>query len=303
MSRPIVAAFALGLALTACAGRDTSSAPASSTSTAVAAITTTTALAPTEPAPTPSTTSPIETTTTRDERSGVAPPDWLGTRLLPLREGEDNAIAQPTPVELLDRQLWTTDVLPSPPDDTFVSVMITPPPDDVVARSTWRDECPVPLSELAYAQVSFFGFDGRFHTGEFITGIDHVEGLIAVFAELHAMRFPIEEMAVTTQEAVDAHPTGDSNNTSTFVCRPAVNSGSWSRHAWGGAIDINPFHNPYLKGDLVIPELAMAYLERGDERVGMVTPAIVDLFAQMGWSWGGNWNSAKDWMHFSDTGG
>jgi len=253
--------------------------------------------------PPPPTTRTVETTTTLDERLGTAPPDWLGTRLLPLRPGETNGIAEATPTELVDRRLWTTDVLPAPVDDTFVSEITSPPPDDVLARSTWRDGCPVPVTELAYAQVSFVGFDGRFHTGEFITRVGHVDGLVEVFAELHAMRFPIEEMVVTTQEAVDAHPTGDSNNTSSFVCRPAVNSGSWSRHALGGAIDINPFQNPYVKGDLVIPELASAYLERVDERVGMVTPPVVELFAQMGWSWGGNWNSAKDWMHFSDTGG
>ncbi len=117
------------------------------------------------------------------------------------------------------------------------------------------------------------------------------------------MRFPIEEMHVTTQEAMDAPPTGDSNNTSSFVCRPAVNSGMWSRHAHGGAIDINPFHNPYVKGDLVIPELASAYLDRERELPGMITSEIEVLFAGIDWGWGGNWNSSSDWMHFSDTGG
>jgi len=242
------------------------------------------------------------TATTIVQRLGAAPPDWLGTRLLPLRPGEHNGVAQTTPPELIDRQLWTDDKLAPPVGDVFVSQITSPPPAEVLARSTWREECPRPIDELAYAQVSFFGFDGLFHTGEFIVGIEHVEDLVGIFAELHAMRFPIEQMIVTTQEAVDAHPTGDSNNTSSFVCRQAVNSGSWSRHALGGAIDINPFHNPYVKADLVIPELASAYLDRGDERNGMVTPGIVELFAEIGWGWGGNWNSASDWMHFSDNG-
>jgi len=243
-----------------------------------------------------------QSVTTVVRRLGAAPPDWLGTRPLPLRPGEDNGIAQPTPAELIDRQLWTDDKLAPPVDDVFVSRITSPPPAEVLARSTWGEECPRPIDELAYAQVSFFGFDGLFHTGEFIVGVEYVEGLVGVFAELHAMRFPIEQMVVTTQEAVDAEPTGDGNNTSSFVCRQAVNSGSWSRHALGGAIDINPFHNPYVKGDLVIPELASAYLDRGDERNGMVTPAIVELFAEIGWGWGGNWSSASDWMHFSDNG-
>lgn len=236
-------------------------------------------------------------------RLGSPRPSWLGSRVLPLRPGEDNGVAQPTPVELTIRRLWTDDALPPPPSDVFESMVSTPVPASVLARSTWREECPVSLDDLAYAQVSFYGFDGLFHTGELIIHHDVVDDLVRVFEELHQMRFPIEEMRVTTQEAVDGPPTGDSNNTSSFVCRAAVNSGSWSRHAHGGAIDINPFHNPYVKGDLVIPELASAYLDRERELPGMITPEIEGLFADFDWGWGGNWNSSSDWMHFSDTGG
>jgi len=27
-----------------------------------------------------------------------------------------------------------------------------------------------------------------------------------------------------------------------------------------------------------------------------------EAFGEIGWGWGGNWNSLKDWMHFSYTG-
>ena len=29
---------------------------------------------------------------------------------------------------------------------------------------------------------------------------------------------------------------------------------------------------------------------------------VVRAFSQYGWGWGGNWNSSKDYMHFSFTG-
>jgi hypothetical protein len=111
-------------------------------------------------------------------------------------------------------------------------------------------------------------------------------------------------MRVITKEEIDAHPTGDWNDTTSFVCRPAVNSSSWSQHAYGTGIDINPFHNPYLKGDLVLPELASAYVDRENVRVGMIVPGDVatEAFGQIGWGWGGNWSSLKDWMHFSRSG-
>ena len=83
-----------------------------------------------------------------------------------------------------------------------------------------------------------------------------------------------------------------------------MGSDNWSYHAYGLAVDINPFHNPYAKGDLVIPELASAYVDRENERVGMVysDDVVTEAFAGIGWEWGGDWNTLKDWMHFSATG-
>jgi len=244
----VIKGVVIGLLVAALTGCSSAGDPGSSMVVAPdgasSAAPTTVAPISTSPPTTVSTTSTSVAVSTMTEpvRTGSAPPAWLGTRELPLRPGETNGIAQPTPVEFVDRQLWTEDVL-TPPD------------------------------------------------------------VVEIFRELHAIGFPIEEMRVTTQEAVDAHPTGDSNNTSSFVCRPAVNSGNWSRHAHGGAIDINPFHNPYVLGDLVLPELASAYLDRDRDVPGMITPEVEELFATIGWGWGGDWNSASDWMHFSDTGG
>jgi hypothetical protein len=83
-----------------------------------------------------------------------------------------------------------------------------------------------------------------------------------VFRRLHAARFPLEEVRIITSEELDLPPTGDGNVTSAFVCRPTVGGSRWSEHAYGRAIDINPFHNPYVRGDLVLPELAGAYVDR-----------------------------------------
>jgi len=161
----------------------------------------------------------------------------------------------------------------------------------------------VEVAELAYLTVSHHGFDGLVHTGEMIVNVRVAADVVAVFAELFATAFPIEEMRVTRSDEIDAPPTGDGNVTGSFACRDAVNTGKWSQHAYGLAIDINPFHNPYVKGDLVIPELASAYLDRDRLRLGMIEDGVgVEAFAAIGWKWGGNWNSLKDWMHFSESG-
>ena len=271
---------------------DTTAADEEAGSPSNVAATTTSTLATT-------TTSATATTTTV---SPYARPDWLGTRLLPLREDEHGEV-QPTPAEFAPRALETLDLLSPPAGDEFESTM-GPIPNDVLERSTWTEECPVTVDELSYITVSHWGFDQEFHTGEMIVNASSAQEVVEIFRQLHEERFPIEQMRVIRQEDVDAHPTGDWNDTTSFVCRPAVGSGSWSRHAYGLAIDINPFHNPYLKGDLVLPELATYYTDRSLDESGMIHEHddVVDDFAAMGWPWGGHWNSLKDWMHFSDNG-
>jgi hypothetical protein len=242
----------------------------------------------------------MATTTTVFDR--YARPDWLGTRLLPLRPDEFGEV-QPTPPELQDRQLETLDLLPPPEGSEFAS-SIGPIPSDVLARSSWVPACPVTVDELSYLTMSHYGFDQKFHTGEMIVNAAVAEEVVEIFRRLHEARFPIEQMRVITKEEIDAHPTGDWNDTTSFVCRPAVGSESWSQHAFGLAIDINPFHNPYVKGDLVLPELASAYADRTDVRVGMIFAGdvVTEAFGEIGWGWGGNWKTLKDWMHFSQSG-
>ena len=251
-------------------------------------------------APTTVTTTPLTTTTTTEVPSAMPRPDWLGTRVLPV--GPNGfAAAQPTPPELVDRRLETPDHLPPPPTQEFRSE-VSEVPDDVLARSTWRPECPVPRDELRWVLVTFWGFDGEVHTGELMLRADAVESVVAGFAHLHERRFPIEEMRIVDTPELDAPPTGDGNNTTAFVCRPTRGSTAWSEHAQGRAVDINPFHNPYVKGDVVLPELATAYVDRTDLRPGMLTADDVAGFTGVGWGWGGVWRSLQDHMHLSASG-
>lgn len=259
----------------------------------------TTSAIPTTVAPT---TTAVVTTTTGPE-PGTVRPDWLGTRVLPERP-DGLGVAQPTPPEMLNRRFPSPDLLPPPTGEEF-AFTLGPVPAEVAARSSWQEGCPVSLEELSYLTVSFVGFDAANHTGELLVNAAHGEGIVEVMRVLYETRFPIEEMRVITAAEIEAPPTGDWNSTTSFVCRPAVGRDSgWSMHAFGLALDINPFHNPYLRGEVVVPELASAYTDRATFRPGMIESEspVVRAFADIGWEWGGNWQTAKDWMHFSENG-
>jgi D-alanyl-D-alanine carboxypeptidase len=255
------------------------------------------------------TSSPPDAPPTSTAPTSTAPPAatpaslWqVGSRPLPLRPDGFGQVL-PTPEVLRDRSLPTQDRLPPPPSEAFTAT-VRPVPADVLRRSTWQPACPVRADQLRYLTVAFWGFDGRHHTGELIVNARVAADVVTVFASLHAARFPLEEMRVVDTAELSAAPTGDSNNTDAFVCRPARGQTSWSAHAYGLAIDLNPFCNPYTRGDLVVPELASAYVDRSWVRPGMIRPGgtAVRAFTAIGWTWGGAWASPRDLMHFTATG-
>jgi hypothetical protein len=229
-------------------------------------------------------------------------PDWLGRRVLPERP-DGFGVVRATPRILRNRRFATVNHLPPPNGGRFTSTISAVPP-SVAKRSTWRKRCPVPLDELSYLTMSFWGFDREHHTGEMIVNESVAHQVVGVFRKLFRAKFPIEEMRVVTRHDLRAPPTGDTNNTTSYSCRRTTQAETWSEHSYGLAIDINPFHNPYMSGDLVAPERASAYMNRAWRRPGMIFEGnvVTDAFDALGWEWGGRWDSLKDWMHFSRSG-
>jgi len=236
-----------------------------------------------------------------DGGSGTAvdPPDWLGSRPLPTIE-DGSVVPQTTPEELVDRRFTTFDTLPPPPGDEFEAT-ISPLAGEPLDRSTWETGCPVPVDELRYLTMTFWGFDDRPHTGEMIVNASVADDVVAVFESIYDTRFPIEEMRIVTRADLDALPTGDGNMTTSFVCREVVGGSGFSQHAFGLAIDVNPFQNPYLRGEVVLPELATSYSDRTELTPGMHADGgpVVAAFDEIGWGWGGRWRTLKDYQHFS----
>jgi hypothetical protein len=247
---------------------------------------------------------PTREPSTEPPAPGSTPPSWLGTRVLP--EGADGfGEVRPTPPALRRRAFTLPDTLSPLPGDGFAARVADPAPADVLDRSTWAPGCPVAADDLAWVRVTFRGFDGERHTGELLLASAWAQPMVRVFRTLWDVDFPLEELRITRPAELDAAPTGDGNNSGAFVCRPVTGGTSYSEHAYGRAIDLNPFQNPYERDDLVVPELASAWLDRGRDLPGMIRPddAVVRAFARIGWQWGGDYTSLKDYQHFSSTGG
>lgn len=211
----------------------------------------------------------------------------------------------PTPAVLRDRRLPTRDLLPPPADGRFhVTVGAVTPALRRRMGETYRPGCPVAPSGLRHVVLSFRGFDGSAHTGELVVATRAVGPVTAAFRELFRLGFPLEEMRLPTTADLTAPPTGDGDDTAAFVCRAARGQTRFSAHAYGLAVDVNPFHNPYVKGDLVLPELASAYRDRSDVRPGMFLAGSpqVRAFTRQGFTWGGDFRRPKDYQHFSLSG-
>jgi hypothetical protein len=155
--------------------------------------------------------------------------------------------------------------------------------------------------------MTYWGFDGRVHTGHMVVNAAVVAGVTTVFRTLFAERFPIYEMVPEDAYGGNDNSAAAADDTSGFNCRYAVAPGppQWSVHAYGEAIDVNDVQNPYVDGSTIIPPSGSTYLNRSDIRPGMAYYGgdLVKAFASVGWQWGGRWSPGTDYQHFSLTGG
>jgi hypothetical protein len=170
--------------------------------------------------------------------------------------------------------------------------------------ASWRPGCPVAPADLRLLTLTHWGFDGRVHRGELVIHEDQARAVKVVFRALFKARFPIKRMQLVDVYGGDDDRSMAANNTSGFNCRGVAGSSSWSEHAYGRAIDVNPIQNPEVRDGRVSPPAGARYLDRSRRARGLIRAddAVVRAFAAVGWGWGGYWTSLKDYQHFSATG-
>ena len=169
---------------------------------------------------------------------------------------------------------------------------------------SWHEGCPVGLDQLRLLHLGYHDFDGDVQTGELVVNADVADAVVEVFSKLFDARFPIERMELVDVYGGDDEVSMGADNTSAFNCRFVEGTTTWSEHAYGRAIDINPLLNPWVRGSAVDPPEAERYADRTLQVPGMIHEGdvAVEAFASIGWTWGGTWSSSKDYQHFSSTG-
>ncbi len=200
----------------------------------------------------------------------------------------------------------TTD---SPPAATVAPTTTAPSFSSATRRATeadlgasWRGGCPVSVEDLRWLDLTHWTDDGHSEIGSLVVHADHVDDVVAVFRLIFDAGFPIHSMQPITEFGGDDNASMRANNTSAFNCREIDGQlGVWSQHAYGGAIDINPLVNPWVRGSSVDPPEGAPYVARDASIPGLIIEgdAVTDAFASIGWGWGGNWTSTLDYQHFS----
>ena len=166
-------------------------------------------------------------------------------------------------------------------------------------------DCQISLDELRYLNLQYIDFNGDTQTGEMICNKSIAEDIVEIFYELYRSSYQIESIKLIDEFDGDDTSSMLANNTSCFNYRVVEGTTRLSNHAKGLAIDLNPFYNPYItyNGDgtkNISPVGSEPYADRSSDFPYKIdeNDLAYKLFKEHGFTWGGNWNSVKDYQHF-----
>lgn len=175
-----------------------------------------------------------------------------------------------------------------------------------IRGKSYRADAAVPLDNLRYLRMLHRDFEGVIREGEMIVNYRIALRTLKVFYHLYKIRYPIEKMRLVDEYEADDEASMADNNTSAFNYREIAHTKQLSNHSRGMAIDINPRMNPYITSYGIAPANSADYEERdaakcrGSYADCMIHrgDAVYNIFRRYGFSWGGDWEHAKDYQHF-----
>ena len=225
---------------------------------------------------------------------------------------EASMIAEPEPVGEPETEAEIKPELepePSPERITYMDGFYYEPISNEIFKRisgiSYPVDCTVSLDELRYVGLKYVDFNGEIQTGELICNKALAQDMVEIFYELCTNDYRIESVKLVDEFGGDDTASMLANNTSCFNYRVVEGTTRLSNHAYGRAIDLNPFYNPYVTYNKdgttnISPEGSEAYADRSASFPYKIdeNDLAYKLFKEHGFKWGGNWNNSKDYQHF-----
>lgn len=180
-------------------------------------------------------------------------------------------------------------------------------PDNVWERmqgKSYKPNSDIDRNDLRYLRLLHWDYDQRIHLGEMVCNAAIAHELVDIFRQLYQAHYPIGHMVLPDNYGADDELQMRDNNTSCFCYRPVSGTKKLSKHALGLAIDLNTLYNPYVGTrnghSFVQPSTAQAYTDRSKAFHYKIdkNDLAYRLFTSYGYTWGGSWQTLKDYQHF-----
>ena len=236
----------------------------------------------------------------------------------PVKEPEPEVVAEPEPEVIEETQPEPEPEIieepesepePSPERITYMDGFYYEPITNEIFKRisgiSYPVDCTVPLDELRYVGLMYVDFNGETQKGELICNKALAQDMVEIFYELYSNNYQLESVKLVDEYGGDDTASMLANNTSCFNYRVVEGTTRLSNHAYGRAIDINPFYNPYITYNKdgttnVSPAGSEAYADRSASFPYKIdeNDLAYKLFKEHGFKWGGDWNNSKDYQHF-----
>lgn len=153
------------------------------------------------------------------------------------------------------------------------------------------------INNLVIIDVEYYSFDNKLHRGQLVIHKQLESDIKEIFQIIREVKFPIAKVIPIVKYNWSDDASMQDNNTSAFNFRKVARKNTLSKHSFGIAIDINPYQNPAVYNDGTISPKGSEYNPKAPGTI-IKGSLIYNEFIKRGWSWGGDWNSLKDYQHF-----
>ena len=142
--------------------------------------------------------------------------------------------------------------------------VVNPIPDRVwgqMTGRTWHSGCPVGRAGLRLLHINYWDYQGYRRRGELVAATGAIDNMAGALAAMYRKELPLRSLYREDRfgwserlHGADDYKSMAAGNTSAFNCRGVVGRpGTLSPHAYGRALDLNTWENPYRSAQGTVP--------------------------------------------------